>query len=281
MPTYDEIIVTTAFLALLLGEFASGMYKNNNRQPGEWLIDGISFIQLGLIKPTILFTAFLIAQLLFPEAKGSLKELPFWIGFLIVFIPDDFSHYWVHRLAHNLPWLWGFHRTHHTPNVYHAAIAFRENWLWFWIMPGLWWTGIMVYLGLTEQAILSAAIIGTHNVWLHHGSTKDQTLYKHRLFGPLMQRFEYVINTPGLHRGHHGLGKNSVPYGNFGQTLSLWDVIFGTATFNKGAPPEYYGTTNPESMKQRWYYQLWWPIFKKQTTNLKSKPPTPQSLDII
>lgn len=43
-----------------------------------------------------------------------------------------------------------------------------------------------------------------------------------------MKILEYFINTPGLHRDHHGLGENGVPCGNFAQTLFIWDVMFGT-----------------------------------------------------
>ncbi len=269
MPNYDEVLVTGLFLLALTWESLAGIYRRHPRPIAEWLVDGLSFLQLPLIKGSIVLIVFGLATLLVPEMKNSLQELPFFLGFLLIFLPDDLSHYWLHRLAHEHPRLWGFHRTHHTPTVYQVSIAFRENWMWFWVMPGFWWTGFMVYLGLLEEALLSTAVIGAHNVWLHTGTHWDQRIYRKKSLRRFVALFEMLVNTPNLHRAHHGLGENGVPMGNYAQTLFIWDVIFGTATFNRGALPERYGTTNPESMKQSWYYNLWWPLFKKRVVSPK------------
>ena len=269
--TYETVLVTTLFLSLVFWEFINGYYKKNRRPSSEWLIDGLGFAQLGLIRPIVFVLAFGAAALLLPNQANSLEHLPFWAGFLLVFLPDDFSHYWVHRIAHDRAWLWGFHRTHHTPGVYQTSIAFRENWLWYWIMPGFWWTGLMIYFGLLEEALLSSTLIGLHNIWLHNGSDWDLRFYRSGKPKAFMRVFELFINTPSLHRAHHGIGQNSVPMGNYAQTLFIWDVLFKTATFTKDNRPESYGTIDPSSMKQPWYAQLWWPIFsqrsaKKQTS---------------
>jgi len=264
MFTYDEIIVTALFFSLVVFEYFFGTYRRSKRIEKDWLIDSISFIQLSVQKPLVMFAAFALGTYFLPEMRDSLVNTPYWLAFLIVFIPDDFFHYWIHRFAHVMPWLWPTHRTHHTATSYQASNGFRENWLWFTIMPGFWWQGLMIYFGLIEEVLLSTAIIGVHNVWLHNGSTKDTVLYKNRFTKLPMKIFEFFINTPSLHRAHHGLGKNSVPYGNYAQTLFVWDVLFGTATFTKDAVPEYYAVSNDEIMQQPWYYHLWWPLVKKR-----------------
>jgi len=165
--------------------------------------------------------------------------------------------------------------------VYQASIAFRENWLWYVVMPGFWWQGLMIYLGLLEQVVLATTVIGLHNIWLHNGLKGDRKLYQNSVTRAVMKIFEYIVNTPSLHRGHHGLGRNSVPYGNYAQTLFIWDVIFGTATFLKGATPEYYAVSNPEIMKQRWNYHLWWPLVRKKTdANRESVNEPPSSITV-
>jgi len=260
----QEVLVIVVFIVFLAWDFFTGVNRRSTRSAGEWLVDGLSTMQLPPIKAAVMALAFALGAALLPAYHNSLQALPFWLGFLLVFLPDDLSHYWLHRLAHEHPWLWGFHRTHHTPGVYQTSIAFRENWLWFWIMPGFWWMGLMVYLGLLEQVLLSTAIIGIHNVWLHTGSTADRRLYDHPFTRKLMHYLEHLINTPALHRAHHGLGGSAVPMGNYAQTLFIWDVLFGSATFTQGALPEAYGTLNERSMKQAWYYHLWWPLFKEK-----------------
>jgi len=265
MPRYDEVIVVLLFVSFLIWDHFSGVYKRNKRAPGEWLVDAISLPALAIIKPIVMAAGFGLGALILPGASDGLGQLPFWLACLVVFIPDDFGHYWIHRLAHNRPSFWPFHRTHHTSTGYQTSVAFRENCLWWVVQPGFWWQGLMIYLGLLEEVLLVTTIIGVHNIFLHNSSTKDRVLYTNRFTRGPMKMFEYLVNTPGLHRAHHGLGKNSVPFGNYGQTLFIWDVIFGTAVFNKGLIPEYYAVSNPEIMKQPWYYHLWWPLVKKRS----------------
>lgn len=270
MKHYDSILVAGLFAVFLLAEYLTGVNRNRHRTARDWLIDCISVIQLAVIKPVVLFLAFYLTQHAFPDSQNSFAQLPFWIGFAVVFIPDDFSHYWIHRSAHAYPRIWGLHRTHHTPNVYQVSIAFRENWLWFWVMPGFWWSGAMVYFGLFEQVLVSTAAIGIHNIILHTGFTADLSLYRHKVVRRFIRYFECLINTPSLHRGHHGLGTHGVPAGNYAQTLFIWDVIFGTAVFQGDKIPERYGTRDLTAMQQPWYYQLWWPLVKKHRVETTS-----------
>jgi hypothetical protein len=57
MSNYDEVIVTTLFFSLLGWEYLSGLYARNQRPPGDWAVDGVSFLQLPLIKPAVMLMA--------------------------------------------------------------------------------------------------------------------------------------------------------------------------------------------------------------------------------
>jgi len=118
----------------------------------------------------------------------------------------------------------------------------------------------MIHLGLGNIVADSALIIGLHNVVAHYGFTWDAKLYNWPLIGAFMRILERVFNIPSLHRGHHGLGENGVPFGNYAQTLFIWDQLFGTAVFLNDNIPEKYGTIAPDTLK--WYQQLWWPLFR-------------------
>ena len=62
MPNYDEVIVVLLFFSLLGWEYLTGLYERNQRSPGDWTVDGISFLQLPLIKPAVMLMAFGIAS---------------------------------------------------------------------------------------------------------------------------------------------------------------------------------------------------------------------------
>ncbi|SDD83998.1 sterol desaturase family protein [Kordiimonas lacus] len=244
-----------------LAELFTGLYGRLKRRRDDWFIDVISIGQFTiLINPGIVLMAAMIGSLALPGYQGALTGVPFWAAFLLVALPDDFLHYSYHRAAHEWPRLWPWHRTHHTSPTYNVSIIFRENWLWLTFQPGAWWGAFMVYLGLGEAFLLNAAIVGAHNVWLHNGLDFDQKLYRLPVIGRLYHWSEYVINSPGLHRGHHGLGEGGVPFGNYGQLLSVWDVLFRTVEFHKDKRPAYYGTIK-EGLDS-WQSQLWWPFVK-------------------
>ena len=259
---WEALFIASAFFGLVVLEGVLGIYRHGARSNKHWWIDFISLAQLALfIKPIMFFLAAMALWSLAPQWQGAWADLPFWLGFLIVFVPDDFTHYWYHRLAHENDWMWPWHRTHHSTPTYHTSIAFRENWAWFWFMPGIWWSGAMVYMGLVEEVALSTAVIGLHNVLIHSGLEIDKRFYQSRTGKKLMRIFETVIQTPSLHRGHHGLGSGGVPFGNYGQTLFIWDVLFGTATFVEDRRPERYGVVT--GGEEPWHQQLWLPYAYK------------------
>ncbi|WP_019961799.1 sterol desaturase family protein [Woodsholea maritima] len=256
----STIWLVATYILLIAMEFATGLHKAKGKTLSDWAIDLIAITQLAIIiKPLAIVIAFTLMSVALPHFAGALAAMPAWIAFFMVFIPDDFLHYWYHRVAHERDWMWPMHRTHHTAERYQTTIAFRESFVWFLFMPGFWWMGIMTYLGLGPMVVLATLIVGLHNLYIHTGLTADCALYRHPIGRKIMAGVESLFNTPSLHRGHHGVGENSVPFGNYGQTLALWDHLFGTATRLHDALPERYGTIKNEQLT--WWQQLWWPVF--------------------
>ena len=40
-----------------------------------------------------------------------------WLQFLEIMLLADLVQYWVHRMFHQIPWLWKFHAVHHSAEV--------------------------------------------------------------------------------------------------------------------------------------------------------------------
>jgi Fatty acid hydroxylase superfamily len=62
-----------------------------------------------------------------PRWKNAFGWVPFLWGCLITAVADDLTQYWYHRLHHEVPWLWHFHRTHHSASYMGMAMASRQN----------------------------------------------------------------------------------------------------------------------------------------------------------
>jgi len=148
------------------------------------------------------------------------------VGILI--LVDDLTQYWWHRLSHS-PLLWPLHRAHHSAEYMSIRVTFRNNFFYYLMMPGLWFAGALLYLGVGGMVyamyvvVKLFVILGAHCAWRW-----DEPLYRIPALRPLMWVLERTISTPATHWAHHaitnddGIGHYK---GNFGNLLFIWDLI--------------------------------------------------------
>lgn len=264
MEHLDTIVIAAIFFTFGIFELIGGLYLNSKKRKDDWIIDIISIAQFAvLIKPAIILIVGILSSYFIPQFENYLN-LPLWLAVILIILPDEFLHYWYHRKGHEWHWLWKIHRTHHTTPDMGVGISFRENWLWFVLMPNLWFSAIWIYLGLGEAYIISNMIIGGVDILTHTKVKWDKKLYAIKALKPFVWLLQRIIILPATHYGHHGYGKNGVPMGNYSTLIAFWDVIFGTAKFTNDYP-EHYGI-EPD-LKDPWYAQLWWPIIKSDKLN--------------
>ena len=147
------------------------------------------------------------------------QNLPIWGQFLIMFVVADFIQWWVHVMLHRVPWLWKFHKVHHSVEEMGFAAHLRYHWMETIIYKSILYIPLtMIGFGINDFFILHAftVLIGH----LNHANIPLS-------YGP----FKYVLNNPAMHIWHHAKSMPAThPYGiNFGISLSIWDYLFGTA----------------------------------------------------
>lgn len=145
--------------------------------------------------------------------------LPFWAYVVVAFLLRDFIQWSIHRLLHRVPFLWEFHKVHHSVAQMGVAAHLRYHWMENVVYKSLEYFPLAllgVDLGTFMALHLFALTVGHFN----HSNINIP-------LGPL----KYLLNNPQMHIWHHA--KEIPPqyrYGiNFGITLSLWDYLFGTA----------------------------------------------------
>jgi sterol desaturase/sphingolipid hydroxylase (fatty acid hydroxylase superfamily) len=261
----EVIAILIIFAVYALAEI---LFTNFFRKPGQRGKDGVvevigSAILLLVTQPAVLLAGAATMHWFMPEARDSLVDLPIvaQVGLFLVF--DDMMQYWLHRISHSTQWLYHLHRPHHDAEYMSIRIVYRNNIFYYLIMPGLWFSGALIYLGLgTVYAgyivVKMAVIIGAHSdiPW-------DKPLYKIKFLSPLMWLVERLISTPSTHSAHHGKHKDDgvTHYkGNFGNLLFFWDVLFGTAKITRKYP-EKIGVENLEPVSAP--EQLFWPLVRK------------------
>jgi 3-mercaptopyruvate sulfurtransferase SseA/sterol desaturase/sphingolipid hydroxylase (fatty acid hydroxylase superfamily) len=67
----------------------------------------------------------------------EIDKLPVWAYFGILFVVADFLQWWVHRLLHRVPWLWEFHKVHHSVEQMGFAAHLRYHWMENVVYKGL------------------------------------------------------------------------------------------------------------------------------------------------
>jgi sterol desaturase/sphingolipid hydroxylase (fatty acid hydroxylase superfamily) len=183
---------------------------------------------------------------------------------LAFIIFDDLTQYFWHRLSHENAFMWKLHRPHHVVEEMGVLVTYRNAFLYYAFMPGIWFSAILIFLGMTE-VYLYYIPIKVSIILLAHSEIKwDRFLYKYKILHPLAWIVERTISTPCTHYAHHGLTAEdgvSNPNGNYGNLLFFWDVLFGTAKITRKYPTRF-GAWN--KMKEPWYVQLFFPIIKSK-----------------
>lgn len=266
-----QIIMGSAVFFLLVDILSGAMSKKGVFAKHEMLANVLSFINFLVIRVGLVaFYGWLLVTA-FPGAKGSLSEYGFWTVFAAYVLIEEYIHYWIHRLSHTIPWLWRLHKPHHAPQHVNLSVSFRENWLWFVIIPNPLLGGLLIFAGHPEAAFAAVAWKGASEFMVHSATRWDLVLHKFWLTKPLMRAIEKFITLPDTHHAHHGVGQHGHGMCNFGSFLFLYDVLHGTAEFPH-AKQEGYGM--PESVKvEKWPEQLYWPLIQdKEVADLQ--PPT-------
>ncbi|QKJ22142.1 sterol desaturase family protein [Poseidonibacter lekithochrous] len=147
---------------------------------------------------------------------------------IALFVVSDFTRYWLHRFLHMIPFLWEFHKIHHSAKVLTPITFYRvhpvEN-LLFGFRYSLsigFVTGVFIYFFGAMIDIYS--ILGV-NIFIFIFSIFGSNLRHSHVAFAYPKFFEKIFISPKQHQIHH-----STKYfnKNFGGSLAIWDRIFGS-----------------------------------------------------
>ncbi len=262
---FSKLIPAAVLVITAIIEAFGGLYFDDKRTKNDFSIEFISLTILPvLVQPIIFLLIFSIGNIYFTKYENALAEFSIWWHFLAFLILDDMMQYWWHRLSHVNRIMWKLHRPHHVVEEMGVLVTYRNAILYYALMPGIWFSGILVYLGMGYAYLIYLPIKLTVIILAHSETKWDRFLYKYKFLHPLAWIIERLISTPSTHFAHHGLTAEdeiSHPNGNFGNLLFLWDIIFGTAKITRKFPTKF-GAWN--RVNEPWYVQLMFPIIKSK-----------------
>ncbi|WP_226699829.1 sterol desaturase family protein [Qipengyuania gaetbuli] len=262
MPASTIAIVAIYLGFALLELWRSNLFSKEEQSRDDGIVEAISMTMLlAVTQPTVLLLAGKVADMVAPQYAGALSGLNIFAAIALFLVLDDMLQYWWHRASHSTPWLYNLHRAHHNARYMSVRLVYRNNIIYYAMMPSLWMSGMLIWLGLgwvyAGYIVVKLLVITS----AHSDVAWDKPLYAKKWLSPVMWVVERTISTPATHHAHHGRHADdpAVHYkGNYGNLLFFWDVLFGTAKITRTFPVSY-GVENlaPATLGQ----QLLWPIF--------------------
>jgi sterol desaturase/sphingolipid hydroxylase (fatty acid hydroxylase superfamily) len=272
----QNVLIVSMIIGFAVMEIVSRRYRNTvNATSNDTKLELFMFLSLlAITQPIAILTTSKLGAWLAPQYKGALADWPWWAMVGILILVDDMTQYWWHRLSHS-PLLWPLHRAHHSAEYMSIRVTFRNNFFYYLMMPGLWFAGALLYLGVGGMVyamyivVKLLVILGAHCAWRW-----DEPLYRIPALRPLMWVLERTISTPATHWAHHAItNEDGIGHykGNFGNLLFIWDLIFGSAHITRQYP-ERVGLIDDKLFGQeRWYHQMFYPFLQssREHTALK------------
>ena len=193
----------------------------------------------------------------------------------ILLVGDDLTQYLWHRVSHT-PLLWPLHRAHHSAHYMSIRITYRNNFFYYLMMPGLWISGVLIYLGfgtvyLVYIVVKLAVILGAHSAvrW-------DEPLYRIK-----------ALRAAGLARRAHGLDAGDAlgaprpdqrrRHRPLHRQLRQPAVLLGRALPHREDHAPLPGRGRPARRparfgKERWFVEMFYPLLQSQPHALDAQP---------
>jgi sterol desaturase/sphingolipid hydroxylase (fatty acid hydroxylase superfamily) len=220
-PWLAPAIAGTAFALIFVAETRTPLRKQREsrarRTARNAVMAGLTAAALSVLQAPLLFP---LAERVERKRQGLLPQLPLpplvraVAGVLLL----DYTLWWWHWLNHRVPFLWRFHRVHHTDRDMDASTAVRFHFgemslSVFYRMAQIRLLGVDRATLSTWQRMLMVSI------FFHHSNIRLPPASERRLVRWLV--------TPRMHGIHHSTYRDETD-SNWASLFTWWDMMHGT-----------------------------------------------------
>lgn len=153
---------------------------------------------------------------------------------VLAFIVDDFLRFFHHWCMHKVPWLWRFHKTHHSAKILTPITLYRAH-------------PVEILIATLRNSLSTGLAVGVF-VYLFESQVSYFQILSVNLFGftfnflgsnlrhshiPISFGFlEKIFISPKQHQIHHS--KKITHFDkNFGVSLAIWDRLLGSLVYSR------------------------------------------------
>ena len=259
-----------AFFTVAVFEHVYPYHRSWNVNRSDVRVDATHAISigilLGVITPVAVSIGVFVGGWLSDQFGLGLwpTEWPVLAQIALVLVVGELPGYWVHRWEHEWDGLWRFHAVHHSaPRLYWLnAGRFHPIDSFMTFAPSYL---LLVIMGSGEAMLAYFGLITTIHGIFQHANIQLR-------LGPL----NWFFSMAELHRWHHSKTMVEANH-NYGQTVSIWDWVFGTRYLPADRePPEDIGILNLEAFPMTWWAQILspfrWRKIKRDSAAVSSAP---------
>jgi sterol desaturase/sphingolipid hydroxylase (fatty acid hydroxylase superfamily) len=249
----DWFLMNLAFLGIIFIplERIFGRLRDQSIFRQDWRADLFYFLVNSLLVQSLTYLSLkpaltVVAHTQWSDLRALMASQPVWLQFLEIMFLTDFVQYWVHRLFHQIPFLWKFHAVHHSAQAMDWMAGSRMHLVEIVALRGF--TVIPMYaLGYGETALKAYILfVFLHSTLLHANVRFDFGFLRH------------LFATPQFHHWHHGIEQEAIDV-NFAIHFPLLDKVFGTHHLPGKAWPSGYGVGGhpvPDGYWKQFMYPL-------------------------
>lgn len=234
METYARLLTLAipVFIGLILLESLVARAKGMRINRGPDTISSLGSGITNIVKDVLGLSVAIFSYEWMAGNLALIRLEATWQLYVVAFLVKDFAGYWMHRLEHEVNFLWNRHLIHHSSEEFNLSCALRQSissvfvFITVFMLPA-------ALLGVPAEVF---AIVSPLHLFA-------QFWYHTRVIGRIGW-LEYILVTPSHHRVHHAMNP---PYldRNYGQILILWDKLFGTFQPELPDTPPVFGVTRP------------------------------------
>ncbi|MGG7035018.1 MAG: sterol desaturase family protein [Flavobacterium sp.] len=185
-------------------------------------------------------------------AMGVTQTLVFYTVSLTLL--SDFTTYIIHYLLHRIPFLWEFHKVHHSATTMNPVTQYRihpvelilvnvkETLVFGFLM------GVFSYLSSGSVEAISFLGINLFSfLFMFLGANLRHSSVKLKYFDFL----EYIFISPYQHQIHHSINPEHFDR-NMGSKLAIWDWMFGTLLRSRQVNKIIFGISKEENQSRKY-----------------------------
>ena len=258
-----------AFLIVMFLERWVPFHAPWNQSHGDLAVDirhGLTIALLAaLVDPLLTALGVVVAVALLDGHTLGIwpTDWPLIIQLALALVIGELGQYWVHRLQHEVDFLWRFHALHHSaPRLYwlnaarfHPVDILLNNFVA--LVP-------LAFMGASEGVLaLWALFAAVHGIFQHSNIPTR--------IGPL----NWVFSMAELHRWHHSRLIDESNR-NYGQNLIIWDIVFGSRFLpSDREPPTEIGLNGLSAYPMTWWAQQWAPLHWRKIREASERGDSP------